>query len=234
MNVTKSERWNIMKKKFIYSIFASLMVALMLYSTSLAHHPYAPGRHLISQHGSITDVWCADVKSSSVTLSSARTKINNVLTNSNGWRDGNEYNLTFMNAAYAEDNCSDISSSELEKVDIRYYIMTNTNTACGGYSCLQVRGGQTLTHTESDGTATDYQYAKIVIKESTFNGTAYDYIINHETGHAIGLIDGNGTCPGSIMHSADYGCSNGYPDWPTSNDKTSVGTESDEENYGDA
>lgn len=41
----------------------------------------------------------------------------------------------------------------------------------------------------------------------------------------LGLSDGDGSCPGSIMHSADYGCGNGYPDYPYQGDIDSVQNE---------
>lgn len=126
-----------------------------------------------------------------------------------------------------------MESRYLDMVSIRYYIYTDTSNVnpCYGSSCV-VRGGQTLTHVESDGTATDYTYGIAYLKESTFNGTASNYIINHETGHILGLPDGDGTCPGSIMHSKDYGCSNGYPSWPYEADKNTVNSESNEKSYG--
>lgn len=48
----------------------------------------------------------------------------------------------------------------------------------------------------------------------------YAHQVNHETGHVLGLADGDGTCsPASIMHSADYGCpGTGYPSNPSQSD----------------
>ncbi|MGH2587992.1 MAG: hypothetical protein ACRDJE_23990 [Dehalococcoidia bacterium] len=36
----------------------------------------------------------------------------------------------------------------------------------------------------------------------------------------LGLADGDGTCPGSVMHSAAYGCTNIA--WPSFNDRFNV------------
>lgn len=185
---------------------------------------------MISQHSTQTELYCADVKNALMTLSTAKSKIA-VVNNANSFEGSAPYKIDFQYYPYADKSCRDMTSSDLSQIDVRYYVETDTSAECGGVSCIYVRGGQTLQHAESDGTATDYGYAILVLKESTMNGTAYDYLVNHETGHALGLLDGNGTCPGSIMHSADYGCGNGYPDWPTSIDKTTVNNEAAEETY---
>ncbi|NBI28891.1 hypothetical protein [Chengkuizengella marina] len=220
-----------MNKKII-TILMIISMIFLTYSAVLAHHPYNPGRHLASQHGPITDVYCADAKASSLSLSTILTLIDEALNHPDGFEDGNEYNLQFANPTYAKEDCSDISSSNLEKISIRYYVSPE---GCGGYSCIvNPRGGQTLVHDNGKGgTSTDWQYAVLKIRDASFTySNTKKYIVNHETGHALGLLDGDRTCPGSIMHSADYSCT-GYPDVPTQLDKDTIIEESDQIDYGE-
>lgn len=71
-------------------------------------------------------------------------------------------------------------------------------------------------HTEF-GLGKVFLYGPVTVN-NTFPG--YKHQVNHETGHVVGLADGDGTCPGSIMHSAAYGCPGNYPDYPNSSDIT--------------
>lgn len=191
-------RREIIKIRFKGILVLTVVLFLAFTVQVFAHHDYSPGRHLISQHSSTTDLYCVDVESSNISWSTAADNLSDVLRDLNdGWMLAtNGYKLDFMRPDAADNtNCSDIPSNELEDISIRYYLMTNTSgTPCGGANCIAVRGGQTLTHMESDGRATDYQYAKIIFRDYSFN-VVTNYIINHETGHAIGLIDGDGTCP---------------------------------------
>lgn len=55
----------------------------------------------------------------------------------------------------------------------------------------------------------EYTYSLLHMKTAHVNGitTLYHHAISHETGHTLGLRDGDGTCPDSIMHSIHHGCS---------------------------
>ncbi|MGH2500449.1 MAG: hypothetical protein ACRDF0_10240 [Candidatus Limnocylindria bacterium] len=51
--------------------------------------------------------------------------------------------------------------------------------------------------------------------------TYYCHQVNHETGHAVGMGDGDDTCPDSVMHSVAYGCGSDR-DWPSPGDKSGL------------
>lgn len=210
-------------------LFMSLMFCLMVFMTvapAFADHPYSPGRHLRTQHTANTsEYFCADVKEApNTTLDFAATRLKEVLYNeTSGWDELANRKLYFV---YRSGNCRDLASTTLASTYVRYEIDADTNYECGGSSCIDVRGGTTYSHTN----ATDWTYGTLVIRETTFKGTIYSYIINHETAHAIGLIDGDGTCDGSIMHSKDYGCS-GYPAWPSAGDRSTITSETNELTY---
>jgi hypothetical protein len=68
----------------------------------------------------------------------------------------------------------------------------------------------------------EYRAYRIYIETGPLTNST-NFIVNHETGHALGLRDGgpgyDGTgCTGSVMHS--YGCSN--EPWPSQADRNSV------------
>lgn len=115
-----------------------------------------------------------------------------------------------------------MSATELSTTPMRYYIQQSTSPLCDGTSSCVVRYGAV---TQGDG-HTHYDYGVATLRNQTFTNVK-SYVVNHETGHLLALKDGSGSsdCPGSIMHSQDYGCSNGYPTDPYQRDLDSVTTE---------
>lgn len=207
-----------MRLQLNFAILIGLIFILMLPEISYAHHPYSPKRHMTSTHSTINhEYFCADVKESSVSISSAYNELKRILYNRN--YDGLAGNKIYLVASNTNLNCSDMSASILNGYYLRYYIEANTQPRCDGTSSCIVRYGPTQ---QSDG-HTHYAYAVVTIREQTWNNLR-EYIVNHETGHFLGLRDGSGSsnCPGSIMHSKDYGCSNGYPANPYQNDLNTV------------
>ncbi len=109
-------------------------------------------------------------------------------------------------------------------IEIEYWVRDDTSaTQCEGYSCAFPFGHQYLDsvsgHLEWSGYAVRF-------KTSHINGgvSLYHHVINHETGHVLGLQDGDGTCPDpdSVMHSIYYGCEVNA-EWPSAEDRASVG-----------
>jgi len=210
-----------MKKLFL--IFANILLLSSMFSSIIAsaHMVYSPeGRHMSSFHVTGMDLFCVDVKGASgITNTQALQKLRDKLYNRNydGLANGKI-------SLYGDSgNCSELSN--LSSYVMRYYIKDDTSGApCNGHSCVE-RFNVINTHNNNN----DYEYAKLHLKKSTFTGSVDDYIINHETGHIMGIPDGNGSndCPGSIMHSVDYGCSNGWPDDPYQLDLTTAQNNAD-------
>jgi len=76
-----------------------------------------------------------------------------------------------------------------------------------------------------------YTYGYVHFKTSHVNGAAslYHHVINHESGHILGLADPNYPVPGnlcgayytSVMHS-NYYCGEGDLEWPNGDDRWCV------------
>jgi hypothetical protein len=102
-------------------------------------------------------------------------------------------------------------------INIEYWVRS---TGCNGVSCQWF----TSYYNSHDG-ANDYLYAYVRFKTSHISGSTalYRHVINHETGHILGLKDPNytGHCMTSVMHSIYYGCSSNLQ-WPSSGDRSKV------------
>ncbi len=201
------------------SILAALIFTLGLLSfaslwpgsTAEADHPN--GLHLLAMHSSsVHEDFCVLIEDGSMSWSTARTRIRNTLwvDNPSGDWDGLAGNkVWFVDEGVPCDQSPDRASIELE-----YYVHSS---GCGGVSC------QWYSYFwDSHGGYQDWIYGYVRFKTSHINGSTflYHHVINHETGHHLGLADGDGSCPGSIMHSAYYGCSD--LEWPSTADRDQV------------
>lgn len=210
-----------MKLNIRVALFFLVIFALIFESSAYANHPYTPKRHIVDTHSdSEHEHFCVDTKESSVSVTTAYQNLKDILYSRN--YDGLAGDKIYLVSNGYNEQCSDISSQYIDIYDLRYYIESNTSPRCDGTSSCIVRYGAT---TQPDG-HTHYTHAIITIRETTWNNVK-DYIVNHETGHFVALMDGSGSsdCPGSIMHSKDYGCSNGYPANPYQIDLNTAASE---------
>jgi hypothetical protein len=203
---------------------SSLIVVFLFgfVSSSYANHPYSPKTHITSTlTNSVDETYCTDITSSnlSLSISNANAMLESILyyRNYDGLSNDKVYWLTYS----PNENCSDLTTQELNHLSLRYYIKSVTTPLCDGTSSCIKRYGYSSVNNHSH-----YQYAIITLKSSSFMNVQ-EYIVNHETAHFLGLKDGGGSgdCPGSIMHSQDYGCTNGYPANPYTKDINSIVTE---------
>lgn len=93
---------------------------------------------------------------------------------------------------------------------------SETNPEEDGGNCAWKDGAYVSHVIDGD---THYDYAKgFNLYNDYYIGSSTEslwrHTINHEIGHVLGLLDGDGTCPQSIMHSSAYDpCTIDYP-WP--------------------
>nr|WP_144919620.1 hypothetical protein [Paenibacillus bovis] len=99
-----------MRLQLNFAILIGLIFILMLPEISYAHHPYSPKRHMTSTHSTINhEYFCADVKESSVSISSAYNELKRILYNRN--YDGLAGNKIYLVASNTNLNCSDMWGS---------------------------------------------------------------------------------------------------------------------------
>jgi hypothetical protein len=220
-----------------------------LIDPAAADHPYPsnPPRqfHIVTIHSTTQqENACADSHTGDTTVTDAyaRTKIINTLKYDNTAEDWHQITGTdHLFFTISSGACSGLSYTDLEAKELWYHVFTDDNAAAecavndvaGSNDCAVTR------HAVTDctgGCHTDYYHYYVVHSRSTIydgDGTATErrHIINHETGHALGLDDpsdpdGDGyyePCTDiSIMHRTGYCPQNTNYTWPTQADKDSV------------
>lgn len=109
-------------------------------------------------------------------------------------------------------------------VEIEYHVEDTVVTApswCGGTSCAAPAGPSW----SGPLGRVEYTWYNVWLRGTLIKqgGDVRRHVVNHETGHVLGLADGTGSCPYSIMHPSYYGCpGNGNPPWPTGLDHDTV------------
>ncbi|MBO8165357.1 MAG: hypothetical protein H0Z34_16860 [Brevibacillus sp.] len=205
------------KRTYVLIAFAFLLMGIVIYSpATLANHP--SGFHNETIHSSEDhERICVETEDSSTwSFDDALDHIRDSLiyNEDNGQYDGLADDKIYF--TFEWDPCGELSSEELANVEMRVYVMDDTSDYCDGpYSCVFH-----YSHQGSHDGYNDYGYEKVYIRSKDLTNVQ-NYIVNHEFGHTLGLADGDGTCPDSIMHSGDYYCS-GYPEGPTQKDQESV------------
>lgn len=191
----------------------------MHYSTS---NPDAPGE--------LDEQYCGEVTSSSyLTHSQATSFLRDTLVSQSDekiWDGTGDYRIDLW---LAPNRCSSYSQAERNSIEMEYHYAADWSSRCGGsygyYNCAE---SQNPIYNADYG-HTDYQWKVIRLVDSSGGqlderGRAF---LNHETGHAWGLLDPayDGDCrTPSIMHGVrtGYGCENWANWWPSSYDFASV------------
>jgi len=125
--------------------------------------------------------------------------------------------------------CTSYPSAERSKIDFEYHVRSsNASIAACAYSddisCVEFD----RSIRSPSGSHYDFEWAYVYLDSDHLDS---DQLINHETGHVLGLMDGGprgGTwdtsCSVSLMHLPYYGCPNNNFSKPTDNDIRSVRT----------
>lgn len=182
-----------------------------------ASHLSWDSRHLGRMHtASSNEDFCTETSQTTRSWSTIQTNISNALwvdppSADEKW-DAKEWDPIVGNykvwfVAHWSNPCQLMSSSERGPITIEYRAWDNTSTPCG-FNPSSCAIGDFL-YTDSKGHSA-YLYYLINLYAPYTAGeiypTYYRHQVNHETGHAMGLLDGDGTCPVSVMHSSAYGC----------------------------
>lgn len=205
------------------ALLVSFFVLSEPYSTSASHAHWTHNYYIHSRV--YNEKVCVEAAGSSMSQSTARSRVNNTLKYDNPSSDwhGLASNRIFfeVNTIY----CGNMTTSQLNDMKMRVYVKDYTGNICpnnANVSCVQQ--WSPVIHNGHYGHA----YQIVYFKTSHINGSAavYHHTIGHEFGHTIGLGDpsdrnGNDCNWTSIMHSIYYGCSTDY-EWPTSSDRTNV------------
>jgi len=187
-----------------------------LWSTNTwVQEPYQSYLHLAYMHDTNAEDFCALIEDGSIGLNTAATRIRATLHQddaSHDW-DGLAVNKVFFIAVSLTIPCNQLANRA--NIQIEYWVHSS---GCGGVSC-QWFTSPTISHNGRQ----DYLYAYVRFKTSHISGSTflYHHVINHETGHILGLADPPyGDCKVSVMHSAHYGCTD--REWPQSGDRVLV------------
>ncbi|HEY0641536.1 MAG TPA: hypothetical protein VGD67_28235 [Pseudonocardiaceae bacterium] len=209
-----------------------LLVVLLGLSTVLlappaeAHHP--TGWYLASMRSlPQTEQYCVEDRYTSAAHSYVLNEVRNTLIVENtAWNwDLKRGGKVDFRTVYTP--CRDLNSGTVptrNEVEIEYHVedtITTAPAACGGTSCAAPAGPSWAGPLGR----TEYTWYNVWLRGSLIKagGDTRRHVVNHETGHVLGLRDGDGSCPSSIMHPSYYGCpGNGNPAWPTALDHETV------------
>ena len=220
--------------RVLIGLAVGLLVRAFMAAESFASHryPVVSGfhNHLKSMTGFDTENYCVDVGSSSMQHADALSRVAGALRLDNPSNDWNGLKGGRVAFGQRDNQCSQPPGSV--GIELRYYVQNSTVCTYQGQprpqnSCAIADGdvwNNVTGHTE-------FELFLILLHTPDLQDNSFYYhLVNHETGHALGLQDG-GTietadpgpipCQDSIMHNVYHGCSVNY-DYPTFFDKVAV------------
>lgn len=204
-----------------------VMLLLVVLPASATHYSMSEVRNM---HNTSSEEFCVNVDAGAkISQPEAFTKIKNILLYDNtaeDWHGVANNRIYFLPWTTP---CSQLTPNQHVTMEVFYDVKLSSLSECGapgrfgdGVNCVRKYGAVLDDH---DG-HTDYQAAWVTLNDDYLVAADLPHVINHETGHVLGLKDGspsNPVCnPPSIMHPSYYGCPNFYPYWPTQADRDSV------------
>lgn len=215
----------------VITLSLSIAIANASAIRAAAIHPTWDQRHLGHVHTSSDDEdYCAETTGTSRSFSNMISNINHALyidpPSNQAWDATSFDNVNggwrVWLVPHQTAPCQSLSPSERGPIEIEYWLADDNTYACGGVKCNKSMGS-TLYIDQMGHSAYqfyyEYLYAPWVNNEEL--PSYYNHQVNHETGHALGMADGDGTCPPSVMHELAYGCTD--QTYPSTGDKTGLG-----------
>lgn len=219
--------WNSIAIDALLALIVALSLALAGLAPSpssvQATHPTWDWRHLGSVHSSDLDEdYCLETSATTRNFSTMATNIRKALwvdaPDDQQWDatgfDPNTWQWRVWFVPQDSTPCQNMPSWQRDPIEIEYHLRDY-----GGNMAVP-----DTQYTDEKGHAAArfyyvYMYAPWVAGEQY--PTYYRHQVNHESGHTVGMADGNGTCPVSVEHSSAYGCTYDYP-WPSPGDKAGL------------
>jgi len=205
-------------------VMLGILLRLLSVSQLESSHPFpvenGQHKHLLSMTNHDPELICADVTDGTMPQPDAFNRIWNTLTQANqaeGWHGLGGARVGFSADARP---CSQIGSGP----KIRYFVDID------GTGDLQFPNRADNFDRWFNGLTDhdEYRYWIVTLRAADLQLDpedggiyTYRYLVNHETGHVLGLQDGGAPCPESIMHDTFRGCSVNR-DWPSVSDRMSV------------
>ncbi len=216
------------------SILASLatiiIVSGLVLASPIALATHRSGLHIGSMHeASASEHWCVQPQTyGSTNWSTAASNITNAVYTAGSWDLRvwdpvySGYKVDFV--AHTATTCAGDPNRSVMWVE--YHLYNDNTDNCGAKTCSIVlhtnRYNGPYGHLETGLALAQLYGPYTTAAELPGPPPYYLHQVNHETGHVLGLADGDGTCtPSSIMHSKAYQCSSDLS-YPSSSDLTSV------------
>ncbi len=194
-------------------------------SSAVATHPTWDWRHLGSVHSSELDEdYCLETTNAGgLSFSTMATNIRKALwvdaPDDQQWDatgfDSNTWQWRVWFVPQDSIPCQNMSQAQRDPIEIEYWLRN---------SMPNVSVPDTQYYDEKGHLAARFYYVYLYAPwvAGQQYPTYYRHQVNHESGHTLGMDDGNGTCPDSVMHSSAYGCGTTDRSWPSAGDKSGL------------